>query len=93
MREVHMEAIDETSQKIILHLVAAAKSEGVELSDKDSLNAFLDTVKSLVTSNKSELLKMMRTMANKDIKAINKKAARSESIETRMTRLLENRRG
>lgn len=67
----------EYDPKMMLFLVAAAKESGVDLSDKDSLGAFVDSLKALITRDKAQLLAALRKYSKKDVKALSKLAMKA----------------
>lgn len=89
-----METANLYSDEMMLHLVAAAKADGVDASDLDSLAGFLSKIKDLVTKDKPLLVKYMKKMSSKDTKAVAKKAMTAgESVSQRMERLLAESKG
>jgi hypothetical protein len=62
------------SEKLLKHLAVAAVQMNVDIGDKDAVDAFLDQIKALVTSDKTALLAKLRKSAGKDPKALAKKA-------------------
>lgn len=68
------EEAESPDPKMMMFLVAAAKSAGVDLSDKSTVSAFIDQLKALVTRDKSTLMKAMRMYKSRDAKSLSKLA-------------------
>jgi len=64
----------EVSDKLMLHLAAAASQMNIDMGDKEAVNAFFDQIKALVTSDKAALMMKLKKFAGKDAKAVSKKA-------------------
>jgi hypothetical protein len=65
---------EEVSDKLLLHLAAAASQMNIDVGDKNAVNAFFDQIKALVTSDKAALVTQLKKFAGKDAKAVSKKA-------------------
>lgn len=63
--------------KMMIYIVAAAKESGVDLSDKESVGAFLDSLKALITRDKASLMAALRKYAKKDAKQLGKLALKA----------------
>lgn len=64
---------------LMLHIAAAAKADGVDMSDKDSIDAFIDQLKALVTRDKAQLMKTLRKYGSRTGAQVGKLAMRAES--------------
>ena len=60
--------------KMMIYLVSAAKADGVDLTDKDSVGSFIDSLKALITRDKSSLMAALRKYSKKDAKQLSKLA-------------------
>lgn len=71
------EGAESPDPKMMMFLVAAAKSAGVDLGDKSTVSGFIDQLKALVTRDKSTLMAAMRKYKSRDLKGLSKLANRA----------------
>lgn len=65
-------------QKMMIYLVSAAKASGVDLTDKDTVGTFIDSLKALITRDKSSLMAALRKYSKKDAKQLSKLALKAD---------------
>lgn len=71
------ESEEDYDPKMMIYIVAAAKESGVDLTDRDSVGVFLDSLKALITRDKSSLMAALRKYAKKDSKQLSKLALKA----------------
>lgn len=70
-------------ERITLHLIAAAKEEGVDLEDEEAFDSFMNTVARMAIRGRAKVRQVAKKMANKSSKSVVKKAAQ-ESVNKLM---------